>query len=155
MHGTTSTKSWGSFFARLSSSDRETALQAWYSTFNDRWQRDKLRKAIEDVVSWPNPTAKADVVWLLDRADDLAEDRNNAIHAPCCLYVDGGTVMGAAFFSGNSRAKNLNGKKLIAEFEWCERYTEVLSVFVQKLETGFAFADKYPWPERLTLPARM
>ena len=117
----------GQLFARLSSDDARTALKAWYSTFHDRWQRDKLRKAVGAVTSWPNSTAKGDVGWLLDRADELAEQRNNAIHAPCSPYVVGrelgGAVMGPAFFNGNPRAKNLRGKRIIGEFVWCERYT--------------------------------
>jgi hypothetical protein len=62
--------------------------------------------------------------------------------------------MGAAFFHGNPRAKKLKGKRVLAEFDWCERYAETLTRYAQKIETGIAFPDKYPWPERPTLPTR-
>jgi hypothetical protein len=142
----------GLLFARLVPGDAQTAFTTWYSQFRDVVQRDKLRKAVNAVSSWPNSTAKDDVVWLLDRADELAEDRNNAIHAPCCLYIvgrgDGGSVMGPSFFNGNPRAQNLKGKRIIAEFEWCEQYTECLTRFVMQIEPAYAFYDKYPWPQR-------
>jgi hypothetical protein len=149
----------GQLFARFSPADTQIALNVWYSKFNDRWQRDELRKAVDAVSSWPNSTAKDDVIWLLDRADELAEDRNNTIHAPCCLYVggrgDGGSVMGPAFFNGHPRAQNLRGKKIIAEFEWCEQYTEWLTRFSMRIESAFAFPSEYPWPQRPSVPPRV
>jgi hypothetical protein len=149
----------GQLFDRFSPVDSPTALRMWYSKFQDRWQRNELRNAVDAVGSWPNSTAKDDVIWLLDRADELAEDRNNAIHAPCSLYVggreDGGSVMGPAFFNGHPRARNLLGKKIIAEFEWCEQYTECLTRFSMQIETAFAFPGKYPWPHRPTIPRGM
>jgi hypothetical protein len=33
------------------------------------------------------PKAADHIKWLLDRADEVAEYRNNAIHAPCSLYI--------------------------------------------------------------------
>jgi hypothetical protein len=104
------------------------------------------------------PRAPADLKWLLDRVDEVAEHRNNAVHAPCTLYVgggeDGGSEMGAAFFNGNSRARKLMGKRLLVEFDWCERYAENLSVFAQKLTTAITFSERYPWPNRPSKPTR-
>jgi hypothetical protein len=87
------------------------------SVKSDRAQRDMLRAAVNATNSERSkrlPKAPANLKWLLDRADALAEDRNNAVHAPCSLYL-GGSVseMGAAFFNGNPRAKNLMGKELL------------------------------------------
>jgi hypothetical protein len=97
----------GQLFVVLSGSDRNIALAIWYSTFNDRAQRLMLRAAViaSGANRWPNPSAKDDMIWLLDHADDLAEQRNNAIHTPCSLYIcgakDRGTEMGAAYFNGH------------------------------------------------------
>jgi hypothetical protein len=62
--------------------------------------------------------------------------------------------MGASFFHGHPRARRLKGVKILDEFDWCESYTEILSQFAMKAETGLAFADRYPWPERPKLPTR-
>jgi len=137
------------------------ALAIWYSTKSDRAQRDMLRAAFTGATPrrWKElPKALDDLKWLVDRVDEVAEERNNAIHAPCSLYIrgseNGGSEMGAAFFNGNPRARNLKGKRLLAEFDWCERYAEALSRFTQELETAIAFPDRYPWPERPSRPAR-
>ena len=147
----------GILFGRLSCLDREVALNVWYSKFQDRWQRDELRRAVNALSNWPNPPAKDDVIWLIDCADAHAEDRNNAIHAPCSLYIggrdDGGTVMGAAFFSGHPRAQNLRGRKILAEFDWCEKYTEWLTRFAVQLESAVAFPSQYPWPKKAGVAA--
>jgi hypothetical protein len=63
------------------------------------------------------PKAPDDLKWLLDRAEEVADARNNAVHAPCSLFL-GGSVseMGASYFDGNPRAKRLMGKELLVEF---------------------------------------
>ena len=90
-------------------------------------QSEKLRCALTEAASdrWKkSPRAPDDLKWLLDRTDKLAGDRNNAIHAPCSLYLrgDGSSEVMAAVRSangGNRGAKNLEGKDLLTEFHWC------------------------------------
>ncbi|MGQ0443722.1 MAG: hypothetical protein ACT4O2_00985 [Beijerinckiaceae bacterium] len=144
----------GMLYARFSSLDAQAARNVWYSKFQDRWQRKALREKVDTVSNWPNATARDDVIWLLDHADALARDRNDAIHAPCCLYIggkDGGrSVMGPAFFNGHPRVENLRGKKILSEFDWCEKYTEWLTRFTMQVEK--AFSKQCPWPQRPALP---
>jgi len=150
----------GQLFVVISGADRDIALAIWYSTDSDRTQRSILKAAIAASVDRRNelPKASEDLKWLLDRADEVAEQRNNAIHAPCSLYVGGGedssTEMGASFIYGHPRARKLMGKTVLIEFDWCERYAETLTRFTLKLETAIAFADQYPWPDRPSLPHR-
>jgi hypothetical protein len=51
--------------------------------------------------------------------------------------------------------QNLRGKKIIAEFEWCEQYTEWLTRFSMQIESAFAFPSEYPWPQRPAVPPRV
>jgi TorA maturation chaperone TorD len=121
----------GILFVAVSGAEREVALANWYSVWSDRCQRAMLRakvNATNSERSKKRPEAPDDLMWLLDRADELAEDRNNAVHAPCSLYISGsGSEMGAAFFNGQPRARKLMGKELLVEFAWCESYAETLS----------------------------
>ncbi len=151
----------GQLFALLTGADRGIALAVWYSTDNDRAQRKMLRAAIAAAAPqrWASiPKAVTDLTWLLDRADEVSEHRNNAIHAPSSLYIggseDGGSEMGASYFHGNPRAKKLIGKRLISEFDWCERFTETLSRFAQATESAIAFPSQYPWPALPRKPVR-
>jgi hypothetical protein len=142
----------GVLFVAVTGMERNVALSIWYSVKSDRAQRDMLKAAIDATNSerstkWPE--APDDLKWLLERAEALAEARNNAVHAPCSLYIGGsGSEMGASFFDGNPRAKNLMGKELLVEFAWCERFAETLSRFAEMLGTAIAFPDRFPWPER-------
>ena len=75
----------------------------WYAIRSDTRQREKLRRAIIETTSdrWKkSPRAPGDLKWLLDRVDKLASDRNNAIHAPCSLYLrgDGSSEVMAAIY---------------------------------------------------------
>jgi hypothetical protein len=100
-------------FALVREGDRQETLAEWYAIRSDTRQREKLRCAIIETTSgrWKkSPRVPDDLKWLLDRADKLASDRNNAIHAPCSLYLrrDGSTEVMAAVRSanaGNPRAK--------------------------------------------------
>ena len=79
-------------FALIREGDRQETLTEWYAIRSDTGQREKLRCAITKTTSgrWKkSPRAPDDLKWLLDRADKLASDRNNAIHAPCSLYLRG------------------------------------------------------------------
>ena len=151
----------GQLFVVVNGAEREVALAIWYSTDSDRTQRNMLKAANAGSSKnrWPlAPQAKDEIAWLLDRAESLADARNNAVHAPATLLVgpwsEGNAVMGAAFMAGHARAKKLVGKDLLAEFAWCERYAEALTMFTQKVQTAICFAERYPWPERPSLPTR-
>jgi hypothetical protein len=148
-------------FCVITGAEPAISLAIWYSTTNERAQRDMLKAAIAavNVERWTNlPQATEDLAWLLDKSHSLAGLRNNAIHAPCSLYIgggnDGASEMGAAFFQGHPRAKELQGKKIIIEFDWCERYAETLTRFAQHLESAIADPGRHAWPSRPSLPDR-
>ena len=107
-------------FALVREGDRQETLREWYAIRSDTGQREKLRCAITETTSdrWKrSPRAPDDLKWLLDRVDKLASERNNAIHAPCSLYLrgDGSSEVMAAVRSANAgsrRAKDLEGEDL-------------------------------------------
>ena len=142
----------GKLFVVVGGAEREVALSIWYSVRNDGAQREILRAAVNATNSERSerlPKAPDDLKWLLDRANDLADARNNAVHAPCSLYIGGtGSEMGPAFSNGNPRTKKLMGKELLVEFAWCERYAETLSRFTRMLGIAIALPERYQWPER-------
>jgi hypothetical protein len=148
----------GVLFAAVTGMERNVALSIWYSVQSDRAQREMLKAAVYATNSQRSeklPKAPDDLKWLLDRAEEVANARNNAVHAPCSLFIGGsGSEMGAAYFDGNPRAKNLMGKELLVEFAWCESYAETLSRFTGMLGTAVALPDRYQWPERPKILSR-
>jgi hypothetical protein len=149
----------GVLFVAVSGMERKVALTKWYSVRNDRAQREMLKAAVFATSSQRSeklPDAPDDdLIWLLESADDLAEDRNNAVHAPCSLFIsESGSEMVAAFFDGNPRAKNLMGKRLLVEFAWCEKCAETLISFTERLGVAIAFPERFPWPQRPKILSR-
>jgi hypothetical protein len=63
------------------------AYAIWYSVKSDRTQRDMLRAAINAKGGrWEKlPRALNDLKWLLDRCEEVAAHRNDAVHAPCSI----------------------------------------------------------------------
>jgi hypothetical protein len=149
-------------FALVRGGDRRETLTEWYAIRSDTSQREKLRCAITETTSgrWKKyPRAPDDLKWLLDRADKLASDRNNAIHAPCSLYLrgDGSSEVMAAVRSanaGNRRAKNLEGKDLLIEFHWCAACAVGLGQFAGMVAQAMASPGHYEGPERPKIPSR-
>ena len=99
----------------LAPSQPSVGRAVWYSIYSDRVQREMLRHAIVALEeqfwkSFPENT-KDDLLWLLQRAHEFGEHRDNAIHAPTVLSTDkDGSGMAASFFSQHRRARNLVGK---------------------------------------------
>ena len=94
-------------------------LNVWHASNNDRAQRGLLRTLIEAIPESEfagRPAARADIIWLLGRADHFSDGRNDAIHAPygfdyekLQIEIDGRFL--------NPKATKLAGKNLLAEFK--------------------------------------
>jgi hypothetical protein len=158
----------GHLFAALLAGSPHVALAIWYSTDNDRAQRAMLRAAVsaralhEWVKMWP--TSTEDMLWLIDRANTLADRRNDAIHTPVSIFLDDAdneviSALTRAYFFGHHRAKKLARQEILQEFDWCERYADVLSQFGHRMtyvmERYLRDARRRDaWPSRPSPPDR-
>jgi hypothetical protein len=135
----------------------QTGYAIWYSLDNDRIKRTILKAAIVAAppVRWENRlTARDDLLWLMEKANGLSTHRDDAVHAPCGAMVSAdGLEMASAFFSGHQRAKNLTGKSLLVEFDYCERLAETLSQFTTQSVVALHTSNA-PWPDRPSMPTR-
>lgn len=143
-------------------------LAIWHSAKFDRPKRDMLRGML---VHWTNeekqrrPKAQADITWLLDRATELEEARNNAVHSPLLLIAGGGIVEAARArglqvpdvishtLYNNPRALRMALKDLLFEFRWCRAAVLVLRDYASRLDHALTH-DGAPWPGRPKLPNR-
>ena len=100
-------------------------------------------------------TAFEDVKWVIEKANNTMQDyRNDAIHAPCNLLIEGGEfqILPAAFF-GHPRAKKLRGKALIKEFAWYELYADTLKFYARAVYVSVGQTpNPAAWPQRPLLP---
>jgi hypothetical protein len=146
----------GALFALLvNAPDRHVVAALWYSPYSDRSQRQMLEACI-NAYRWQSDPAQAkdDLLWLMTRANELGNRRDDAIHAPAILSTDArGTEMATSYLSGHRRARNLKGKRLLIEFDWLERYIEELSRFTVAATNALAYAG-YAWPEKPKRPDR-
>ena len=96
------------------------ALAIWHTTRSDLAQRQMLRASSEAAAAaglFPEQAKKDDIKWLLDRTDELAQQRNDAIHAPVAFFTDqDGTRLMTEYFFGSPRALSLKDKSLWDEF---------------------------------------
>jgi hypothetical protein len=145
-------------FAAVSGMDAKYAFAVWSSIDSDRTQQGMLRAIIDSSEDsrWPrHPKAKKDLQWLIKAATDLGNDRNNAVHAPCKMMLLGEKSLEMQPFSasGHKRAKNLQGKDILVEFDWCTRWAYGLSHFTALACHALTFGTS-PWPDRPQTPDR-
>jgi hypothetical protein len=147
------------FWGVIGTASGTVPLTVWHSTDNDRAQRQLLRKVAEAksmnaLEKFKNPKTVEDIKWLLDRADSLADQRNDAIHAPYLFIIGPGPMkLEADDFLGHSRAKKLKGKNLLDELKWCHQTAAALPFFAHLLYMA-VLGLQMPWPDRPRLPPR-
>jgi hypothetical protein len=133
----------------------------WYAIQSDKMQRAILRaavKAADDRVFVNCTKARADILWLLKRADILADQRNIAIHTAYFLSdEETGARLVPIDWKGNRRAKKLTGKDLLREFKLygkCARLLWTFSFDVQLslISEGDPSDISETWPDRPELP---
>jgi hypothetical protein len=120
----------GKLFVVVRNEDKDRLPIKWWSCKTDTGQRRMLKDAVTNApkLRWKGlPKATADLNWLLERVNELAEDRNDAVHAPVSLYFkqDRSAEVMAAYLKAHMRhprAESLTGKDLLVEFAWCAGY---------------------------------
>jgi hypothetical protein len=131
------------------------ALAIWYAVPSDRTQREMLRALVESKHSSrlnEYPRAKADLIWMINRANSLADQRNDAIHSPFILIVNyRSTKLRSAHLDGHPRAIKLKDKDLKVEFRHYADSVDVLSLFGEAALRSLRKVDP-AWPDRPLLP---
>ena len=95
-----------------------------------------------------------DIKWLLSKVDKLADQRNDAIHAPLALTSSDafvGVEVMAAYFDGNPRAIKLKDKDILAELRWYRESAEVLRSYALSLWFSLGHPDR-SLPQRPEMP---
>lgn len=141
-------------FVTITGIDRATSLAIWYSTESDKIQRNMLSAAMR--ASNKFNFKIDDLKWLLDRCEELSLRCIDSVNTPSSQYLGNGdnssAITGVSYIYGHPRAKNLIGRKLLDEFDWCERYAFALSVFTAEAESSLSSNGRYPWPNRPQAP---
>jgi hypothetical protein len=152
----------GRLFVVVRNEDKALLLTKWWSCKTDAGQRTMLKDAVTNAPKggWKKerPRAVDDLNWLLERVDELAEDRHNAVHAPVSPYfnADGSAEVMAAYLKAHPRhprAEKLMGKDLLVEFAWCAEYATALSRFTLLMRMAILLR-RYEWPPRPDIPKR-
>jgi hypothetical protein len=150
----------GHIFVDITKMDDPQVAQAiWYSLDSDRTQMKILEAAInatpEDRWLPRLPLAREDLQWLVKKSMDLADARNNAVHAPCIVqFRENGAIVVSDPFSNHPRAKRLSKTTLEDEFEYCIERATRLETFAGAAILSLRFEHGSAWPDRPSLSKR-
>jgi hypothetical protein len=145
----------GNLFARIVNNDNiNIPLAVWYSTPSDRTQREMLRAAVNAfgaLNAKKRPTAKDDIKWLLTQCDQLADRRNDALHAPLEISISRKTIeILPHYYFGNPRALKLKDKNILDQVRWYRAMAETLRDYA--LSLWFHLGQQDSWPQRPLMP---
>jgi hypothetical protein len=118
-------------------------LACWHAIPDDGLKRRMMRAAVKasrPVQKNVDAGIKDEIDWLLGEIDQLAERRNDALHAPIQVLMDTSTYVFTTepnYFWGNPRAGKLKGKDLKIEFGGYRNRAESLRFFAIKLQMAF------------------
>lgn len=145
----------GHLFVRVANLDNSVGFGIWYSTPDDRAQRRMLQTVIDALPEdefKEYPTVKADLAWILEEANKIADKRNDAVHAPCMLTIGNGKFeLAPSWFYGHPRALKLRGKDILKEFSWCDQRASTLTNYARAAATALS-SRQGTWPERPLMP---
>lgn len=143
----------GQLFWTLTGLDNgKIPLAIWNAVKNDRTQRELVRATAKETTG---PEVFSEIKWVLDRADEFEEHRNNALHSPLTFMIDAdGPQLASKWLSGNQRAMKLKGKDLLTEFAWYGRSANALGIYVQRINMHLKGGVQFPMPERPKMPTR-
>ena len=129
------------------------ALAIWHSTPSDRSQRQMLRAAADQRFAHDARAHKA-IMWLLKKTDHaLSGGRNDAIHAPLILTVEGDEIRYEPFdHQNNPRAQSLRGKDLLIHLQLWQQQAEVLRHYAVAIRRAILRPEHSPWPDEPTWP---
>ena len=120
--------------AALMPSEPGIAQAIWYAIQNDRLQRAILLTAARAKLRGGKHEARlADIEWAIKRADDLGSQRDDAVHSPVSLLLNG-PLQFVPRNTGHPRAKTLVGRDLLAEIKRYGATAEKLNMYVAGLE---------------------
>lgn len=137
----------------------DIALAIWHSAKSDSLQREILENAARAALPQFNafPKFYEDICFLRTKGTSLATHRNNVIHAPLTFEqdVNGRPInVVADTFSGNEKAKKLDGKDLIEAFRVFVKYAEGLKLFARNIRASITHGiSVHSWPARPSLPS--
>ena len=129
-------------------------LAIWNAVKNDRSQRDIVRATAREALA-TNQLVFEEIKWVLDRANEFEEHRNNSLHSPLTFMIDSdGPQLSSKWLSGHRRAMKLKGKDLLNEFTWYGRSANTLAIYVQRISYHLKDPAQFPMPERPKIPPR-
>jgi hypothetical protein len=146
-----------SLFARIATVEAAVGYASWYSIPSDRTQREMLKAAVEASTDekWISslPSGKEDLRWVVDRTNSLADQRNDAVHAPVQLALirdrrapeqPRRLYISPNYLNGNPRAKKLKDKDIIREFDRYTRNARALNIFAEQMSSAWVGGGAWP-----------
>lgn len=146
----------GRVFAEIvSPKNHRLALAIWYSQESDRAQRKMLKAATKSLFG-AEAKLHLEIKWLCDRADDLAEGRNNVVHVSYSIaheLTDDSVTLKPRGTGSHWRADTMNDKDVLAELDKIVRDCEILCRYIFLLMPFVVNpAVDAEWPNRPKLP---
>lgn len=148
-------------FTRVVRADNTNIGQAiWYALASDRTQRDILKAACNAfgaIDTRNRSTALDDIDWLLAKVNEVADQRNAAVHLPFMVGRDTATkemVIMPHYFSNNRFSRKLKDRDdVLKELFYYRVKSDYLKDYAIAIWFALAMSERQ-WPSKPSLPTR-
>jgi hypothetical protein len=134
-------------------SGRTIVMAAWQSLGSDRSKRQMLERAAFKKLGAEDRLYQ-EIKWICGELSSLEDKRNDAVHTPFAVLVEGGAFKAVpALWTRSPRAQKVKGKDLKLELQSYRTNIQRLRLFAIRL-IGFPALTTHgaAWPERPALP---
>lgn len=153
----------------LDEPEGQTLLSVWNAVPNERFQRNMLRHAAISVFTRARDQMRkdeneikliaddeaailAEIEWIVDSADKLGRQRDDAAHVPMTIHGSEGLRFVAAAFLGHPIAEQFAKKDLLDEFSLYAARIVVVATHAREMY-WFLYGKRHPaLPQRLAWP---
>jgi hypothetical protein len=153
------------FVSVLGFKDGTLSLAIWHVVPVDRFQRAMLRAAAAHIFAPPDSQSEPtrvqrenaeileEINWILDSADALGRQRDDAAHLPMALLLAQPLRFIAHHFHGHPIGKKLRDKEDLVEFRLYRERAATLRVYANRIEQYLRGGRHWTLPRRPAWPA--
>lgn len=149
----------GELFLAITKIERTMGQAIWHSITSDSAQRNILRVSVKASVdpffSTDRCPVREDILWILEMADHIASERNDAVHVPFDIsIVDSQLAVVPLSYLGNPKYGKFDQVAVLEEFAYCEQCADRLRFFVERALSACQDGRFDAWPGRPEIATR-
>lgn len=149
----------GDLFLAVTKTEHAMGQAIWHSITSDSAQRNILRASVkaslDPFFATDRCPVREDILWILEIADHIASERNDAVHVPFDIsIVESQLAVVPISYLGNPKYHKFDQVAVLEGFAYCEQCADRLRFFVERALSACQNGRFDAWPGRPEIATR-